>query len=339
MKLTLFSALFTFLSVTFAGVASANDLPSAKKIVFLGDSITQDGRYIDYLETILLAETSKRYEILDMGLSSETVSGLTESTYKDGKVSRPAISERVDRVLSKTKPGLVLACYGMNDGIYQPFNEGRFDRFAAGIERLRASVAKYGAGITHVTPPVFDPLPIQENVVPAGSQTYSFQKPFKDYNNVLDVYSERLVRQGANFGWRVIDVHTAMGKALAEKRKTDPAFTFAKDGVHPDAEGHWLIAQQILKAWRLTAKAKFEDFAGDSGRLAMLHQYVAQRQKILKASWMKECGKTLPDLEALPLDEAQAKAKEITEQIEAELLRLAGTPLFRAPEPENFLQQ
>ena len=46
-------------------------------IFFVGDSITHDGKYIEYVETVLIADTGKRYDILGLGLSSETVSGLS----------------------------------------------------------------------------------------------------------------------------------------------------------------------------------------------------------------------------------------------------------------------
>src|SRR5258706_9890367 len=96
-------------------------LKGAHRIVFLGDSITYSGQYIDYLESVLLARyPDQRYELLDLGLPSETVSGLSEPGHAGGQFPRPCLFERLDRVLAKTKPDIVFACYGMNDGIYYP---------------------------------------------------------------------------------------------------------------------------------------------------------------------------------------------------------------------------
>ena len=64
---------------------AAAGLPEAKRVVFLGDSITHSGQYIAFLETVLLANTDKLYEILDLGLSSETVSGLSEEGHEIGR--------------------------------------------------------------------------------------------------------------------------------------------------------------------------------------------------------------------------------------------------------------
>jgi pimeloyl-ACP methyl ester carboxylesterase/lysophospholipase L1-like esterase len=310
----------------------APSLPNAERIVFLGDSITASGQYIEFLETIILAETDKRYEVLDLGLSSETVSGLSEPNHAGGQFPRPDLHERLERVLSKTKPDLVIACYGMNCGIYHPFSEARFDKFAAGIEKLRAACEKNEAKIIHLTPPVFDPVPIKDRVLPAGLKSY--EKPFEGYHRVLDTYSERLVYQGKNIGWNVIDIHTPMKEALEAGRKADPAFAFAKDGVHPNQDGHWVMTQAILSAWGVKHDYKLDDFTSPKGRLAGLYKLVAERQRVLKAAWLSECGHLRPGVKpGLPINEALAKAAGFTTQLEVMLKK--GKPAFVGPEAET----
>ncbi|MEI2725571.1 MAG: hypothetical protein V9H26_19255 [Verrucomicrobiota bacterium] len=49
-----------------------------------------------------------------------------------GQFPRPDLHERLGRVLEKTKPDQVVACYGMNDGIYLPFSEERFAEVSSG---------------------------------------------------------------------------------------------------------------------------------------------------------------------------------------------------------------
>src|SRR5512133_1780233 len=90
--------------------------PAAKRILFLGDSITYSGLYVTYVETFLrLKYPDWNGEIINLGLPSETVSGLSEEGHAGGAFPRPDLKERLDRVLEKTKPDLVIACYGMND--------------------------------------------------------------------------------------------------------------------------------------------------------------------------------------------------------------------------------
>ena len=148
-------------------------LLSGKRIVFLGDSITYSGQYIAYLESLLRTRFPlKEFDFLNLGLPSETCSGLSEDGHAGGQFPRPDVHERLQRVLDKLKPDLIVACYGMNCGIYQPFDEARFAKFTAGMERLDAAVEETGAKIIHLTPPVYIPLPGKPG--PAGANDDGF---------------------------------------------------------------------------------------------------------------------------------------------------------------------
>src|ERR1700755_42158 len=72
-----------------------------QRVLILGDSITQDGRYVSYLEYYLhrLAPAEKA-DIISIGLSSKTVSGLSEKSHP---YPRPCALERLDRALKLVK--------------------------------------------------------------------------------------------------------------------------------------------------------------------------------------------------------------------------------------------
>ncbi len=161
-------SMFAWLAVSACQVV-CGQLPEVKRIIFVGDSITHGGGYITSLEAAIIAQHPERHmELINVGLPSETVSGLSEPGHAGGKFPRPDLHERLTRVLDQTKPNLVVACYGMNDGIYYPFGEDRFAKFKSGIERLHQEVEKRGAKIIHLTPAFFDALPIKERLLPAG---------------------------------------------------------------------------------------------------------------------------------------------------------------------------
>ena len=84
-------------------------------------------------------------------------------------------------MLAKARPDLVVACYGMNDGIYHPFSEERFERFQDGMRFLRERATAAGARVLHLTPPVFDPLPIKARTLPAGLAEY--RQPYEGYDD------------------------------------------------------------------------------------------------------------------------------------------------------------
>lgn len=311
------------LTATLSARTSAADLPGlagARRIVFLGDSITYGGQYIEILDAYLAARFPESpHELIDLGLPSETVSGLSEPGHAGGKFPRPDLHERLQRVLAKTKPDLVVACYGMNCGIYHPFSAGRFEKFQAGMNRLHDEVEKAGAKIVHVTPPTFDPQPIQQRTLPAGLPEY--RQPYAGYNEVLDRYAEWLLAQ-RDKGWQVIDLHEPMNKLLAKQRESDPKFQFAGDGVHMNAEGHWLAAQQLLLAWgapaaEITSEKTADDLLKSLTNGEAIAKLCQQRQRILKDAWLTDIGHLRPGMKTgLPLAEAQQQAADLSQKVQ-----------------------
>jgi lysophospholipase L1-like esterase len=289
-----------------------------ERVVFLGDSITYGGEYIEYLETYLrLRYPTNQIDFINLGLPSETVSGLSEPGHAGGQFPRPDLHERLERVLEKAKPEVIFACYGMNDGIYHPFSRARFEAFERGLQRLRASANKMGAMLIHVTPPTFDPVPIKDRTLPAGRDEY--RSPFENYNETLDRYSKWLVDQRAA-GWEVIDSHFPMNQFLARQRTADPAFVLAGDGVHANAQGHWIIAREILRYLgapeELTETPTAEALFDSSPRGREVHKLVQQRQRLLKDAWLSEVGHKRPGMsKGKPLEEAQREAAELDRKL------------------------
>ena len=292
------------LLVAVATTHAEDFLDCAKRILFLGDSITHSGQYVDEFETfVVVAHPERRISVLNCGLPSETVSGLSEAGHAGGKFPRPDVHERLDRVLALVKPDLVFACYGMNCGIYLPFDEGRFAKYREGIEKLRAKVKAAGAEIIHLTPAAFDPVPIKARLKSADAAKDGDQ--FGGYDEVLGRYAAWLMEQKQKQGWRVIDVHSAMNAALQEARKSDPAFTFAKDGVHPNDAGHHIMAQAIIKGLGAS-------FDATSPRAVELKPIIRKRGRILTDSYVAVAGHQRPGMaKGLPVAEAEAKAAAI----------------------------
>lgn len=297
---------------------AAEFLPGVKRILFLGDSITASGQYVDDFELFLAVKHPERdITVINCGLSSETVSGLSEAGHAGGKFPRPDLHERLDRVLALVKPDLVFACYGMNCGVYLPLDEGRFAKYREGIEKLRAKVKAAGADIIHLTPAMFDSLPIKNRVVPAAG--IKDGQMYEGYDEVLTAYSEWLLKQRKEQGWRVVDTHFVMHTAVMAGRKAQPDFTFAKDGVHPNDQGHHAMAVSILRA--LDA-----DFDPADPAYAELRKLIRARGRVLAESYLNTAGHLRPGTgKGLPVAEADAKAAELTKQIREKAVALGAT--------------
>jgi lysophospholipase L1-like esterase len=296
-------------------------LPNVKRVLFLGDSITFAGQYIDDITAYVATRfPERRIEFFNLGLSSETVSGLSEPGHGKGVYPRPMLRDRLERVLKGVRPDLVVACYGMNDGIYAPFDEGRFVKFKEGILHLRSAASETGAKIVHITPPPFDPEPIKNRTVPSDQNNYSSVKPYESYDEVLDRYSQWLLEQRAN-GWVVVDVHGPLRDHLKNHRQREPDYRLAADGIHLNAEGHWLMARKILAAFGaadgVETMDSVEKMLGESSQRNELLSLVTERNQLLRNAWLTSTGHKRPGIAAgLPLHEAERKAAAITSQLE-----------------------
>jgi lysophospholipase L1-like esterase len=296
------------LSLVLQTAAADDSFPlTAQRILFLGDSITNSGYYVADIETQLRIQgVDPMPELVNIGLPSETCTGLSEP---DHPFPRPDVHERLDRALAKVKPDVVVACYGMNDGIYYPFSNERFKAYQDGINKLVNKVHAAGAKIVLVTPPPFDPTPLQDRkgkLLPAGSGKFAWFSIYEDYDDVLQRYGKWIL-QGTNRADMVIDVHTPVNKFLAEQRKKDPEFHVASDGVHMNETGHHIMAASILKAWGVES---WEEPATE------LQQLMKQKEKVLHDSWLSHVGHKRPGVKkGLPLKEATAKANELDAKI------------------------
>ncbi len=216
-----------------------------KRVLWLGDSITQAGDYVTFIEYFLEKQyLADRFDVISIGLASETASCLSEKTHP---FPRPCVQERLQRALALVKPQIVVACYGMNDGIYHPQSAERMQALEQGIEKLVAAVHTAGAEMILLTPPPFDALPVNAKVVPQSASDFGFMAPYEGYDGVLADYA-RWEMQLPKSEATVIDMHGPMDAYLAKQRETDADFSFAKkDGIHPDALGHLLMAQIVLR--------------------------------------------------------------------------------------------
>jgi len=286
------------------GVSGQPFSKRVRRVLFLGNSITYAGGYITDMETYLIQKYPKVHvEFINAGLPSETVSGLSEPGHAGGKFARPDLHERLERVLTLTKPDVVFACYGMNDGIYMPFDEGRFQKYRDGITWLHDAVVKHGARIIHLTPPVYDEA--------RGSSV--------GYAAVLDKYSEWLIGQRTAAQWEVGDIHFPMKAALEKNRGEQASFAFAEDGIHPNAEGHRVMARAVLEFLGEDGPfAQVDGSHGPGGRYEALYKLVAERQKMMKDAWLTAAGHKRPGMtQGIALREARKKYAAIEKQIRA----------------------
>jgi len=275
--------------LTSPGFAATGNLLAGRRTLVLGDSITQDGRYVTFLEYYLhrLAPGSKA-DLISIGLSSETVSGLSEPGHP---FPRPNALDRLSQALKSVKPQIVLACYGMNDGIYHPPSPERLAAYNAGLETLSQQVRAAGASLVLITPPVFDPGPIAQRLAPADAKVFGYQATYARYDDVLAEFAASALSRRQE-GIAVIDLHRAMAAELVARRTAEPTFTFSPDGIHPGELGHLLIARVIARGIGLTPPES--DLPTELERIKAdpLFPLVRDRRALRSEAWLAFVGYT-----------------------------------------------
>lgn len=286
---------------------------NAKTIVFIGDSITYHGQFLTALESCIIANEKQGPKLLNLGLGSETCSGDSEPAHP---WPRPNVHERLKRLLQKIKPDLLVVCYGMNDGIYHPFDETRFENYQAGIDKIidAASQAENEVKVILVTPLPFDALPGREKntLAKKDAKEFNWKAVYENYDaEVIAVYAKWILEQEHKVAG-CIDMRTPFLEALTEARKTDPTFHFAHDGVHINAAGHKMMGNVIAKAIGLDTSRTLKPDA---------EKIIAQRQILLRNSWLTEVGHKRPNVkEGHKIEIAAQIEKRLNDQLNKALV-------------------
>jgi lysophospholipase L1-like esterase len=223
-----------------AAMATDSSVPPFAKgdlVAFAGDSITSGGTYHKYIFTYW----TTRYPELGVRFRNKGIF----SDFVHGGIGR------LDSDILKEKPNMVVINFGMNDSgaSYRKDLFGMRDPDETVLQKRREAVAVYRAnmekllallkerGITPVLlgPSIYDNTMKSEAANNLGANS-SIQACIKEL---------KALKNGAGF----VDFNTPMLEVNARMQAKDPAFGIAGgDRVHPDPEGHWVMAYEFLKA-------------------------------------------------------------------------------------------
>lgn len=258
-------------------------------ILFMGDSITDDGRYISFLETWLRLYAPKSgIAIHNLGVSSETLSGLSEPAHP---FPRPCALGRLERAISfpEIKPDWIVLCYGINDGIYYPFSEERLFAYKDGYHKAISIIRKAlpDAKIVAMTPPPFDAFSFTASgseLFGAGESEYSYMHSYEGYDDVMKRYGEWILSDLKDKVDLTIDIYSALSADIKQNRERDSGY-ISGDGIHPNRHGHFVMANAILEAMfgvsaysgeASLSRDEFELFELVHKRSALIHRHLKE---------------------------------------------------------------
>ena len=203
------------------------------KIVFLGDSITQQGEdFEDGFISLIRQNLSKdKFELIGKGISGNKVSDLL-TRYK---------SDVLD-----LNPDLVFIYIGIND-VWHKYDFGTgsdIDLYEKGLRAIISDIKSLGSKIVLCTPTVI------------GENTGDFElgNQFKDVetmekmNGDLDSFSDVVRKLSNEYETELLDLRKIFMDYLAENNlNNDAAGVLTTDGVHLNGQGNKLIADQMIK--------------------------------------------------------------------------------------------
>jgi len=216
------------------------------RVVFLGDSITEQKLYTTYIEAYTLTRFPEyTLTFRNSGWGGDTA-WLRKRFPTDEKALFAATGEILDKMVTEAvgkglardvlplKPTVVTIKFGMNDHAYQPFRPDIFNAYKRSQEELVRTLKKSGARVALLTPQPIEDLK---------------QDPKADPRNVsLRQFSDGLQAIAAAEGAAYVDQFAPYMEIICRRSEGQSKTIGEGDAVHPGPCGHTVMAWAILKA-------------------------------------------------------------------------------------------
>jgi lysophospholipase L1-like esterase len=241
MKRLLF--LFVVLVVA-APLHAADDKPfffqKGDRIVFLGDSITEQYQYSNDIELYLTTRFPDwNLFFLNAGIGGDTANGG---------------ANRFQKHVLDEKPTAITINFGMNDGGYAAFDQKRNDTYVQKTTEMLEAAKKAGVRVALVSPNAVDPRAQKQRDFKLYLETQKqFYAPLKDI----------AAKNGAAFADQYAITRAAQEKMTADDADASKVKPYY-DGFHTASPGGLLMAYAILTG--LNAPAVVTDVVIEGGK-------------------------------------------------------------------------
>jgi lysophospholipase L1-like esterase len=292
-----------------ASLAAQSDfkLRNGDRVLFYGDSITEQHLYTNDVETFVVTRfPGLNVHFRNTGVGGDRVTG----GWAGG------IDVRLPRDFYAHQPTVATIMLGMNDGSYTGFNQGIFDTYANGYTKIVAGIKQNDPGcrLFLIQPSPFDDVTRKPNWDPG-------------YNSVLQSYGQFVKDLAAKNGCDAVNFNeplvAVLEKALAADEKN--AQQLIPDRVHPAPAFQLLMAEQILKAWN--APAVVADVAIDF-RNRVITKADNSKVKLTEGLEWTQLDGSLPF--PLRMDDKLValamQSSDFVDQLDKEMLTVTGLP-------------
>jgi len=210
-------------------------------VVVMGDSITEQHLYSNYLEAwTLMRFPTWKITFHNVGIGGDSSRGGNGRFVRD---------------VAACKPTTLTVDFGMNDGGYRPFDQSLFDSYMAGLAGIAKQAKDAKIRVAWITP-----SPVEKNEDGAA---------IEGYNRTLERFSQGVAKVAAENGGIFVDQFHPCVAVEDRARAAKPSNRMGGgDAVHFGPPGHAVMASAILKGMSFpTLVAAVEiDAAGKVGK-------------------------------------------------------------------------
>jgi lysophospholipase L1-like esterase len=289
-------------------------LRDGDRVVFYGDSITQEGGYARFAEEYVRT----RFPHWDVRFYNAGVGG---DTVKGGWAG--GVDLRLERDVVALRPTVVTIMLGMNDGGYKAFDPMTLAAFGDGyraiVARLRQALP--GARLTFIRSSPFDDI----------ARPPQFAPGYDDTLRRLGCYVTTL---GEKEKATVVDFREALNAGLrsVQAKNPDLARQIVPDRVHPGPAGHIVMGATLLRAWNAPALVTRVEIDAASRRVvAAENTDVSGAQAAGSGLLWTQADRALPlplSFEDADVELAQQSGADL-ESLDRQVLVVSGLPAGR----------
>lgn len=237
-KKAIFSLLLTLFFCLGMQAQQVAPFKKGDRVTFVGNSITDGGHYHSYIWLYYMTH----FPFDEMWMANCGVGGDTSLE----------ILNRLDGDVFAKRPTVLTLTFGMNDSGYFEYNGDEPEKFAA--EKL-ATAKKYYYEIEKRLKARPETRMIMIGTSPYDQTSTFNDNVFKNKNNTIGKIVAFQDSAAKANNWEFVDFWAPMNRINEEQQKVDPAFTICgNDRIHPDNDGHLVMAYLFLKAQGMAGK-------------------------------------------------------------------------------------
>jgi lysophospholipase L1-like esterase len=207
------------------------NLKDGDRWVFVGDSITHQCQYTQYVENFYFTRhPGKRIHFRNAGISGDRAAD---------------VLARFDDDIAAFKPTIATVLLGMNDGSYKDFDAAVFKTYSTDMLKLMDKLDALKCQVILMSPTMFDHKAWAKRI--QEKPEYAKGRDPSNYNAVLAYYGKWLQEVAQQRGYRFVDLYGPLNTFTVAQRQSNPDFTLVPDAIHPEADGQFVMAYNLLR--------------------------------------------------------------------------------------------